>query len=101
MKLPKHIWSALGPVPVVVTAALADDREALGLWDWRRRTVLLEPDADPVSKLQTFTHECVHVALTDAGAHNLLSTEMNELVADAVGSWLAAALLSGWLRFGR
>jgi hypothetical protein len=101
MKLPAYVWSQHGPVPVELVEGLAESREALGMWDARQRAVSLDAASCGTTQLQVLMHEALHVALTDSGATNMLSTELEELVCDAVGCWLAAGIQAGWLKFGR
>lgn len=97
LRLPKALWSSLGPLPVsqVAPGEMADG--AMGTFTFRPRTIHLDKTMSPESKAQTFWHEAVHVALWDSGVHNHLGHELQESVCDALGSYLAGMMKAGCL----
>lgn len=57
-----------------------------------RRTIRVRADLDGPTARATLGHELVHAALWDSGVTNLLSAEVEEAVASAVGGVIAALL---------
>jgi hypothetical protein len=93
--IPKALWSAFGPVSVAAGKSVqCNGRSALGSWDGWARTIKYRKGND-ASALQAVLHEMIHLALWDAGAHNCLTDKQQELVCDAVGSYLAGAVRAG------
>lgn len=66
---------------------------------WEHRTIDVESDAGKETQLQTFWHEVTHVALWDGGCHDALTHEQREAVCNAMGTYMAAAMIGGYLRF--
>jgi hypothetical protein len=97
LRLPSSIWSSLGPVPVVKKKGLVKKKDALGMWDGRRREIHLELENIPAVDASTFFHEMTHVALWDSGVQNSLTLEQIESVCDALGQYLGGMLLAGCL----
>jgi hypothetical protein len=98
MTTPAAVFSLLGPVPVSVEEARAVDGEwTLGTFDKQLRRIRLDSALVPAARLATLWHECTHVALWDAGADNSLTERQAEIVCDALGTYLAAATLAGYL----
>jgi Zn-dependent peptidase ImmA (M78 family) len=92
--LPGSVWSALGPVAVVVVKDLkADDgKPLLGQWDPATRVIQIREGMNPVTALQVCAHEWIHAVLGDAGVH--LLDEQEESVADALSTAITADILS-------
>lgn len=103
MKLPATVYSQIGPVAVSLDDRIhADKKEpAFGLFCGRTRTIKVDSGSAPEIQLATLMHEVTHLALFDAGANNVLTATQAEVVCDALGTYLAAAVLAGYLRFGR
>ena len=100
MKLPRNVYSQLGPVPVVMTEGMVKDPNlpSFGMWDEVTRVIKIDPSAHEAAQLSTLFHEMVHVALTDAGANNSMSEQQAETVCDVVGAHFAAAVLAGHMK---
>lgn len=92
-RVPKALWSSLGPLPVVVTSNIPED--AMGMFTYRPRTITLDKTNGPAAMWGTFWHEATHVALWDSGIHNGLTHELEEAICDAVGTFLAGMTLAG------
>ncbi len=92
--LPDSIFTHLGPMPVLVVERINDD-ERRGECDVKERVVRLAAGYDPAAQWQTLGHELTHAVLWDAGAQHSLTERQTEIVCDAVGTWLAAAVLAG------
>lgn len=97
-KLPAEVFSVLGPVPVTENPSLVEKREALGLASFRPRTIQVDQGSTRQAQWQYLWHEMVHYALWDAGVTNGLSHEQEEAVCDAVGTYMAAAMLGGYVK---
>lgn len=103
MKLPSQVFTHLGPVPVSLDGEMAqkekdDDFSTYGLFCKQKRTVKVDAQSAPESQLSTLLHECVHIALWDAGTANILTDVQTEAVCDALGTYLAAAVIAGYLK---
>lgn len=99
MKLPSHVYSQLGPVPVVAVAGLLlKDDPVFGHWDPVKRQVEVDPSACDAARVATLYHEVVHLALGDAGAADAFNQDQQEVICNAVGTYLAAATLAGYLK---
>lgn len=100
MKLPKTVYSQLGPVPVVLTEGMIKTPEllAFGVWDEVQRQIKIDPAACDPAQLSTLFHEMLHIAMTDAGLNNTFTEQQAETVCDVGGSYLAAAVLAGYLK---
>lgn len=104
MKIPASVYSQIGPVPVTFDASIAEgepENLALGVFDKQKRTIKLDPASTRESQVATLMHEAIHVALWDSGCENTLTEVQVESICDAVGTYLAGALIGGYLRFGR
>lgn len=99
MKLPASVYSMLGPIPVTKVKGLATDKEAFGIWGTEQRDVKIDADVCLHNQLATLFHECAHIAMTDSGVANYIDDKTQEAVADAIGTYLAAAMLQGYLKF--
>lgn len=95
--IPRAAFSIFGPLPVTKVAELGKGK-ALGMIRFAHRTISVESDAAPVVQLQAYWHEVTHAALWDAGCHNVLTHEQNEAVCDAMGAYLAAAHIAGYVK---
>jgi Zn-dependent peptidase ImmA (M78 family) len=91
--IPCSVWSALGPVPVVMVKNLrTKKRKLMGLWQPLNRTIYVRAGMDPTATLATIAHEWVHVVLWDAGV--ALSKAEEEAVADAISTGIIGDLIS-------
>jgi len=93
--LPGSVWSALGPVRVVVVKDLKTKkkkRKLMGLWSPIERTIYLRADMHPRAMLATLAHEWCHVVMWDAGVG--LTVKQEERVADAISTGIIADLMS-------
>jgi hypothetical protein len=92
--LPTTAPTLLGPVPVAVVDAIHEDGRR-GEWDGMHRSIrVLSSLALPV-QWQTLGHELAHAILDDSAAQHVLTERQTEIVCDAVGTWLAAAVAAG------
>jgi hypothetical protein len=94
-RLPKALWSSLGPLGVSLEDRLEDN--ALGMFTYRPRDIKIDNTGVPAIQWATFWHEVTHVALFDSGVSNCLNNELEEAVCDAVGTYLAGMTLAGCL----
>lgn len=92
--LPSAVWSPLGPIPVVMVPALADEtgKPSRGLYDPNTRVVSIEPTPVLVVRWQTLEHEWVHSVLDD---HGFDLGAIEEGVIDTIATALVARLLAG------
>jgi hypothetical protein len=102
MKLPTVVYSQLGPVTVTMDDGIHADKKdpAFGMFSGRDRSIRVDSGSSPENQLATLMHEVVHLALFDAGSNNVLTATQAEVVCDAIGTYLAAAILAGYLRVG-
>jgi hypothetical protein len=100
LRLPQTVYSQLGPVTVTLDDVIhADKKEpAFGIFSGRDRTIRVDSGSAEGNQLATLMHEIVHLALYDAGANNVLTATQAEVVCDALGTYLAAAVFAGYLR---
>lgn len=90
--LPLVAFSHLGSVKVT-TENLKDN---FGKTEFKPRLIKLHKDQHPATAWATYWHEVVHLALFDAGTK--LTPRDEERVCDALGTYLAAAVRSGFLK---
>jgi Zn-dependent peptidase ImmA (M78 family) len=98
MKLPRSVFTALGPALIEVSE-IADSKESFGIWNSQVRTVTIDGASSYENQLSTLFHEMTHIALWDSGVANFVEEKQAEAVCDAVGTYLAAAVLAGYLKF--
>ncbi len=91
--LPSQAFSHLGPLKVTLEPLQGDD---LGQFDQAPRIISITPSQCLIQQWQTYWHECVHAALFDAGVKIPEKTE--EIVCDVLGTYLAAAIRTGFLK---
>jgi len=103
MKLPKVLYSALGPISVERVESIPNGDPGsvtMGQYNLLSRSIRLSKEVtSDESTLATMGHEWAHAALNDAGVSNLLSHEMEEAVCDVFGALIAGAILNGYLAF--
>lgn len=90
-EVPSVAFSLLGPIEV----RQGKLRNLHGFTEFLPRTITLHADQHPAMLWSTYWHEVVHLALFDAGVK--LDEELEERVCDALGTYLAAAVRSGFL----
>lgn len=100
MKLPRTVYTALGPAPVDLSD-IADSKESYGIWNNQKRTVTIDGQSSYENQLSTLFHEMTHIALWDGGVGNFIDEKMAEAVCDAVGGYFAAAVLAGYIKLSR
>jgi Zn-dependent peptidase ImmA (M78 family) len=98
VKLPRTVYSCVGPVPVRVVPESDLPENASGLWSERHRTILLVDNTAPATQTQTLMHEIIHVAMTDSGMRHAMDPDQAEMWSDALGYYLAAAVYAGYIR---
>ena len=98
-KIPKTFFSALGPIAVrFLSKRKARKFGVCGRFKYIARRIELSPEMHITAQWVTLWHEAIHSAMTDAGAHgNTLTKEQEEVVCDAVGTYLTAMMLNGSL----
>lgn len=86
--IPKTVAGASGDIVVkVVEKVPAENGDRnIGLWDSEERAIYLAKSLTPRVKWMTFYHELVHAALDDAGASNVIQTEHQEMICDAIAT---------------
>jgi hypothetical protein len=62
------------------------------------RVLKVSRDQPLAVQWQALFHELTHVALWDSGAHNALKGKQEEIICDAMGSFLAHMVTSGQLK---
>lgn len=99
VKLPAFVYSQLGPVPVVLKPGLKNKAGDLlnGEWSDDDRVVSIDPGSCSATQLATLFHESIHIALTDSGLANAFNDEQQETLCCALGTYLAAACMNGYL----
>jgi len=99
MKLPAAVYSMLGAVPVTLKEKIRfEKRYPFGLFRFDSRAIEVENKQCAAAQLAALCHEMTHVALYDAGVPNALSDDAVELVCDAVGTYIAAAVQAGYIK---
>jgi hypothetical protein len=94
--LPACFFSSLGPLKVVFLGVKAA-RKMCGKFSFVKRTISIAPAMDLKAQWMTLWHEATHAALADSGANNVLTHEQAEAICDAMGNYLAAMMVAGWL----
>lgn len=90
--VPSQVFSHLGPVPVTV-----EPLEGVhGITRFTSRTIGIHEGQNPAQAWQTLWHEAMHVVFFDAGVKLPLKVEEN--LCDAIGTYLTAAMLAGFLK---
>jgi hypothetical protein len=92
-RIPKAVWSPLGPLPVTVTTG-GGLEGAMGMFTYRSREITLDQSNGVANMWTTFWHEIIHVALYDSGVSNGLQHDAEEAICDAVGTYLAGMTLA-------
>ena len=87
-KLPAFVPSQFGPVPVTLHEKLRTKgkkkrrRPIFGKYNFFQREIHISREATPIMQWQTLFHEWAHMVMIDAGVHNTLSNETQELLCD-------------------
>ena len=99
MKMPRDLYSSLGPIPVAVVDTIhsaESDLTTCGRYKQLSRTIELSREVTSDEALvEVLFHEWIHVALIDAGLAHMMDDRVQEAVCDAVGGLLAGAMLNG------
>jgi hypothetical protein len=90
--VPSVAFSHLGPIPVEQDGLPKDEH---GGWDPSPRSIKLQADIHIAAKWLTYWHEVTHLAIHDAGIE--LPDKLEENLCTAIGTYLAAATLAGFL----
>jgi hypothetical protein len=101
MKLPAFVWSQLGRIPVEMkplAAPTPQDLPDFGGWDPGPRSIEVNSNHCDASQLATLFHEMTHVALWDSGAHNVMTSDQQEVICDAIGAYFACAVQNGYVK---
>jgi hypothetical protein len=93
--LPRSAFSHLGPLPVV-EKTLDPDADYRGKVNLHSRKIVIDESLPPALALQTYWHECVHLALNDGAVR--LPEKLEEQICDVMGTYLAAACRTGFLK---
>jgi len=95
-KLPKWVWSQLGPVEVRMVEGKKKKKkpDTMGRYFMQSRHIEVDPSLAPAVQLQTFRHEWIHMVLIDAGLHNAFTAEQQELICDVIATAMAAEILN-------
>jgi hypothetical protein len=102
--LPQRVFSVLGAWDVEETTSidptgtqLKADETAAGLADFATRKIQIDSEYNAIGKWRLLGHEAAHVWLNDSGADESLTSEQEEHVCNAFGTWFAAAVKAGYL----
>lgn len=97
-KLPAAAFSLIGAVPVcAMDPARADKEDLYGRFLPAERRIEISAGMAREIEWATYWHEVAHVILVDAGAVHSLSEVQQEIVCDAVGTYLTAMMRAGQL----
>ena len=99
MKIPKEMYSLLGPLPVTIEEEIPHENPAvvtMGNFSPMRR-VIEASRAAPVSMFATVMHEWMHSGLYDTGVSNMLTRDQEESVCDALSLLLTGAVQQGYM----
>lgn len=99
MRIPRTLYSVMGPIPVERLEAIEHENPAvlvMGRWRAAERVVAVSREVESdVAAFQTTMHEWVHTMLDDSGVSQHLTGEQEEAVCDAVAAVLTAAVRAG------
>lgn len=97
-KLPAEAFSLIGPVPVLpMDDARAEREDLYGRFLPGERRIEISAGMTREIEWATYWHEVAHVICTDSGANNSLTEQQQEIVCDAVGTYLTAMMQAGFL----
>lgn len=100
MKLPSHVPSVIGPVPVLhgrKTDLTLNRGSLLGAFSSGERTISIHSGCPDAVTMSVLGHEVMHLVLEDAGLGHLMDSKLQEAICDAYGTWFTAAVQSGSL----
>ena len=92
--LPASVFTHLGPMPIV-RVDVVDELNNRGECDLSHRQIKVLTALAPIVAWQTLGHETAHAIIGDAGLDTVLTNKQTELLCDAFGTWIAAAVASG------
>lgn len=93
--IPRLIPSQLGPVPVFLKKKIKrgkDGRFVFGKYNTATREIHISRQLSHLMQWQTLFHEWAHMVMCDAGLHNLLTSDQQEVICDAFGTARIAEL---------
>jgi hypothetical protein len=92
--LPHRVQTALGAVPVVPVEQPTDSNgtKAFGTFDLENRVIEIKSALCHATARQVFLHECIHIALWDAGVQ--LTGDQEEAVCTSVATFLLVSDLT-------
>lgn len=100
--LPKSVPSPLGPVPVKIVKRFRKRRRkgkgkkfTMGRYSLTRRVIEVSAKSALAVQWQTLYHEWTHMVLCDAGLHNVLGDEQQEVLCDTFGTARVLELRAG------
>lgn len=86
-KLPARLMAPGGEVLVrIKRQPKVDKQDVWGSWDESTRVIEIDGTAPPAHQWHTLYHELTHVALADAGADELMTEDLVEMLCDAVST---------------
>lgn len=87
-KLPLVVYGTGGMIAVLEVEQARDDegKKADGTWEPETRTIEITERLKQRHKWSVYFHELMHATLSDSGLVNLLTTESQEALCDAVGT---------------
>jgi hypothetical protein len=94
--LPASVWSALGPVPVILHKKLRGKKKGkryFGKYNYFARQIHISLAASPLMQWQTLYHEWMHMVIRDAGIQHLLPDGAEEVFCDTVATARLVELL--------
>lgn len=97
--IPTTMFSVFGDMSVTLEPTLMEREKAMGKVEYTSRKVTIQADMHALTAWQAYFHEAVHLALWDSGTHTTLSSKQEESVCDSLGTYLAAMIAGGVIRF--
>lgn len=92
--IPKSVRGAGGPIRVKIVDAIepdagkpaGDNSVTFGIWEGHKRLIRIVNTVDLAFQWGVLYHELVHAALFDSGLTNLMSSENEEALCDAIST---------------
>lgn len=85
--LPSSIMAPGGPITVAVVAKLQDGGEdCWGLWQQDERVITIQRHKSRRHMWATLYHELAHAAMDDSGVSNMLTSQQQEMLCDALAT---------------
>lgn len=94
--LPTSIPSPLGPVRVRLVSKIvgAEDEIVMGKYSLTKREIKISKKGSPLVRWHVLYHEQAHVTLCDAGLHNVLGEEQQEVICDVFATARVVEMLA-------